>query len=71
MKQKTINQEQTFKKWWVCIDKDEHIDYSTLSYWRKRSMESITIRSRWDWKEFKKHGWRCVKVDVIFKPTEG
>lgn len=41
----------------------------TLSYQKKMCTDAFTKGSNLTWAKTKKHGWKCVKVDVNIQPS--
>lgn len=58
------------QKLWCCVRPDHNnknwFDWSSLAYKRAGSIKKCVgdISYGWDWKKYKKHGWRCVKVEI-------
>lgn len=56
---------------WVCIQsmgdnrRGDWVNESTLSFYRYASKEKLLKGTTTDWKQAKKYGWRCVKVELI------
>jgi len=64
MKQKEKINIAPVKNVWVCAGKDGVCDFSTLSYWRRDSIFKFANDSKIAWKEWRKWGWVCIKVDL-------
>lgn len=60
----------TFKGYYVIVDFAGNIDYTTMSCMRKWCIENFIKWSSMTWKDCKKSGWSCVKVDVTFSPSK-
>ena len=53
---------------WCCVGfqfEKPYYFFPSLAETRKRSIEKLPIGS---WEIRKKHGWKCIKVEVIIKP---
>lgn len=59
----------TFKNMFVVVSKKGNLDTTTLSYMRKLSINSFLNDGNMTWKDARKYGWRCIKVDVTITPT--
>ena len=49
---------------YVTVDKYGNPDYTSLSIQRKECVRNFLSGTSMDWKEAKKYGWSCVKVEV-------
>jgi hypothetical protein len=58
------------QKLWCCVKefKKTFYDFSTLAETKKRSIKCFEDEGFFEWKEFKKRGWKCIKVEVEIKP---
>jgi hypothetical protein len=48
----------------VMVGKKENVDYTTLSSQKKQCIKYFLENTFITWKEAKKYGWKCIKVDV-------
>lgn len=58
-----------FQTMYAIIDKRGFCDPKSLSYFRKDCIENFLTESTIDWKQAKKIGWKCQKVDVHITST--
>lgn len=65
---KSILEISGLKQMWVCIDKKNHPAFDSLSNYKEISINKLLTDSNMTWKEIKKYGWKCVKVNVSFDP---
>ena len=52
---------------YVIVGKRNYPDYRTISSHRKDCIKYFLEGTTMTWKEAKKYGWKCVKVDVIIQ----
>ncbi len=58
------------KLWcWVGFDFPKpYYDWQTLHYTRTSSIKKHIEGSSWDWRQWEKVGWKCIRVGIIIKP---
>lgn len=54
--------------YYVIVDKKGNVHYHTLSCQRNTCIEKFLEGGMMTWKDCREFGWRCLKVDVSFKP---
>jgi len=54
--------------YYVIVGKKGNVHYHTLSCQRKTCIEKFLEGGMMTWKHCREFGWRCIKVDVSFKP---
>jgi hypothetical protein len=52
---------------WVCIGNKRYPDYGTIAHQRGDSMKKWIENTSITWKDARKLGFRCVKVNVSFE----
>lgn len=67
MKDKKIIKE-TLENMYVVISPNGNVDYTTISYNKKYSLEYFLEGTSLSWKECYKNGYRCYKMTITFKP---
>jgi len=50
----------------ILHDRTKATDYSTISSQKKSCIKNFLHGTKLTWKEYRKYGWRCVKVAVLF-----
>ena len=55
------------KKYWMCVLKDGYPHYLTISSSRGGSIEKLELNNYTAWKELRKAGYTCVKVNISFE----
>ncbi|EKT4550882.1 hypothetical protein JE952_002542 [Flavobacterium psychrophilum] len=58
-----------FKIMYIIVDKKGNELPYTLSYQKRMCTDAFIKDSNMTWAEIKKHGWKCVKVDVNITPS--
>ena len=61
--------DQILQGYWAMVEPKGHIDYTSISHMRKICIARFLYDTNMDWKMTLKVGWRCVKVDITFKPA--
>ena len=59
--------ETTLRNMYVIVGKRNYPDYRTISSFRRDCIRYFLEGTTMTWKEAKKHGFKCVKVDVIIQ----
>ncbi|SDE19921.1 hypothetical protein SAMN04487996_10415 [Dyadobacter soli] len=59
---------QLKQKGWAVVNQLGYIDLHTVSGTRSDSIRRFEADSTHSWKDWYRHGWRCVKVEVITNP---
>lgn len=49
---------------YAMVGKKQNVDYTTLSCQKKQCIKNFLEGTSMTWKEAKKYGWKCIKVDV-------
>lgn len=71
-----INPRPRADKQWICVliknNKVDMVEYSTLDWTRKESIHTFTTSKSgrpyaYTWRQLRKWGWRCVKVNISFE----
>lgn len=57
------------KVMYIVIDKRGKADVSTLRYKKEDSILSFLSQTLFGWKQAKKLGWECKRVDVLIRST--
>ena len=58
-------------KCWCCVGynfKEAYYNWQSLSSMRSTCIKKHTGNSNWNWREWEKRGWKCIKVEVEIKP---
>ena len=55
------------KNMWICVHVDGYPDYSSISCYKKESIKKFISGSFVAWKEAKKYGNSCIKVNITFE----
>jgi hypothetical protein len=61
------------QKLWCCVGfnfKEPYYDWQSLSYKRTNSIKDHIKGSSWNWLQWKKAGWKCIRVEVEIKPLK-
>lgn len=58
----------TLHKMWVCVGSHGWADHQTIQYKRTDAIKELLKGSSWNWAKYKRRGWRCIKVNIIFQP---
>jgi len=58
-----------FKIMYIIVDRKGNGLPYTLSYQKKMCTDAFVKGSSLNWEQTKKHGWKCVKVDVNITPS--
>ena len=58
-----------FRIMYIIVDEKGNGQTYSLSYQKKMCTDAFIKGSSMTWNEAKKHGWKCVKVDVNITPT--
>jgi hypothetical protein len=64
-KAKVMAFEEKLKGYYVCVA-PWGADYTSVSCLRNYAIKKRLQGSNMSWKEAKKHGWKCIKVDIVF-----
>lgn len=51
---------------WAIIDRDGNIFINTIKWTRRESVASFIGAATMTWKETKKYGWTCQKINITF-----
>lgn len=75
MKQQPKLEVKSLKKHWVMVSETGNSDYRTISLTKKDAIEKIMVNelvlfSRITWDDLVNLGYRCIKVNIEFKPTK-
>jgi hypothetical protein len=63
-----MTQIKPLKNVWVCVDAKGVPNLFTIRWYRKDSIKQLEgSGSRWYWEDYKKAGWKCVKVNLEFE----
>lgn len=58
---------ETFKNYYVMQNSQGEILPQTIHFQRKLCIDDFMEGSQMTWEEVKKHGWKCLKVNVTFE----
>jgi hypothetical protein len=59
------------QKLWCCVrptPNETYYELESLSYTKHLSILFFEREGAFEWKEFKKRGWKCIRVEVEIKP---
>lgn len=57
------------KNMWVCLMDGTPKPY-TISYSKKSAIQTAISNTQYSWIDFKKFGWRCIKVNISFEEVK-
>ena len=60
---------ELFRIMYIIVDRKGNGIPLSLSYQKSTCIKSFIQGSNMTWGQTKKHGWKCIKVDVNIKPS--